>query len=565
MQAWRCELDPFPKTDIEHRENEARVQYKHMAVRHWAVQTPLLDIPSKKNISCHKPSGNVKKKKTQMVFSSERIAFLIINVQYFTIYKVFQRDRKRAKLANENHPITLENRLKYFGKNSKRKTSKGKKRINRRWNILMFIKKRFSTSLIFAAHQTNLKIQGAQTLTIMAVNGTEFPHDSSHPACSFLGDYSWREEYPTPTNFILIIVAVSAESVMIPFTVLFNTLVIFLVWRKRYLRKQKPCVLLACLAATDLMVGAVVLPLVVTAHAFRLSSIPVCLMDTVASVSVYVCCGASLWQLVIISGERYIAIKHALRYETLATTRRLTAAVGAAWAASALSALINVVVTNNDSIFYAITFLAIPGSLAAICFCQVAVFLETRRHRRHILAHQVSETTAKEMLKKDKAARTTALVVGAVLLSYAPVIMLDLATLAARFPMDAKLGALFIYDIFLLGNSISSPIIYCMRTREFKRAVRELLGLEASQVNTQTAANPSTIARRRISEAPRRFSGGKEQIALSELAPVRRFRSQSLNLERDLRSERRNCRKNSVQERSRIFRDRASAYRMLYD
>ena len=386
----------------------------------------------------------------------------------------------------------------------------------------------------------------------MAANGTEFSLNSSQSStCSFLGNYSWREEYLTPTNFILVIAAVSAKAVMIPFTVLLNALVIFLVWRKPYLRKQKPCVLLACLAGTDLLVGAVVLPLAITGHAFRLSRAPICVLDAVALGSICITCGASLWHLVVISGERYVAIKHALRYETLVTTRRLTAAVGAAWAipvTTSLSGLINIVLTNDDTIFYGIILVAIPAALVMIGFCQVAVFLESRRHLQHILAHQVSEAAAKEILKKDKAARTTTLVVGALLLSYAPAILYNSVTLTVRFSVEAEFGGFFVMEIFVFANSLISPMIYCIRTQDFQRALRELLGLEAPRVNEQAADIPLRVVRRRISpEAqPRSSSGGERQIAPSELAPVRRFRSQSLDLSRELTNERRSRRKNSI-------------------
>ena len=137
----------------------------------------------------------------------------------------------------------------------------------------------------------------------MAANGTE--SNSSEPACFLLGTFSWREEYLTPTNFILFIAAASTESVLIPFTVFFNVLVIFLVWRKRYLRKQKPCVLLACLAATDLLMGAVVLPLVVVSHIMRLVRAElICLQERIAVESIQIACAASLLHLAIISGGR---------------------------------------------------------------------------------------------------------------------------------------------------------------------------------------------------------------------------------------------------------------------
>ena len=388
-----------------------------------------------------------------------------------------------------------------------------------------------------------------------ADNGTESPLNSSQPTCSLVGDYGWREEYLTPTNFALLVAAVSAESLMIPSTVLLNALVIFLVWRKRYLRKQKPCVLLACLAATDLLVGAVVLPLVVAGHAFRFSRTPDCFLDTVALAGMNLACVASLYHLVVISGERYVAIKHSLRYEILVTTNRLIAAVAAAWSipvATTLIALMNIALINHavlaEMLLLVMIFLGIPGCLVAVCFCQVSVFLETRRHRRHIRAQQVSGAATMDILKQDKAARTTTMIVGALLLCCAPTIVCTVVTITARPPKNVEFGAYFITDVFLYANSLVNPIIYCMRTQDFKRALRELFGLgNPAQVNPYAAGIPSSGIRRRSSETPRPSPGnGKERVAWSDRAPTRSSRCHSLDLSRDLANELRNLRKNSV-------------------
>ena len=388
---------------------------------------------------------------------------------------------------------------------------------------------------------TSYEHQGtrSQTRTRMAGNGTESSLNSSQPACSLLGNYSWREEYLTPTNFILIIAAASAEFIFIPFTVVSNVLVIFLVWRKRYLRKKKPCVLLVCLATTDLLVGAVVLPLVVTSHIMRLLRVEtICLVERMASEIIQIVCFASLLHLAIVSGERFAAVEYSLRYETLVTTRRLSTAIASAWAISVvptLNSLIRIVVIDEpafiETISLAIFFVCVPGSVATICFCQVAVFLESRRHRRHILAHQVSEAAAKEILKKDKAARTMAMVVGALLLCYAPTVLCHVVITKARLPVDTALGAVCATEVFLWANSLVNPIIYGARTQDFRRALRELFGLENPQVNSQAAGNPSRVERRGIvDEAPRPSSGRKQQIAPSERSPARSLRSHSLDL-----------------------------------
>ena len=403
-------------------------------------------------------------------------------------------------------------------------------------------------------NRTNFKIYKqfvGRGQEIMAAEGaTSSSLNSSQPECFLLGAFRWQEEYLTPTNFLLLAIAFSAEVMTVPLAVLANILVIVAVSRKRYLRKQKPCVLLACLASTDLLVGAVVLPSFITSHAFRFARAPICIVDTVAFSSMYVGCGASLLHLVIISGERYVAVKHALRYETLVTTGRLITAIASAWAtsvASLLAALVNIVLENHAALFV-ITILAILGSLAAILFCQIAVFLETRRHRRHIQAHQVSEAAAKEMLKKDKATRTTTMVVAALLVCYAPAILCDVVILMGHFPMDTTLVAIYVTEVFIFANSFINPVIYCMRLQDFKRALGELFGREVPQANAQAAGNPLRVGiRRRTFETPRLFSGRKQQVVPSGRSPVRR-RSlpHSLDLSGDLANERRNRRNNSV-------------------
>ena len=466
-----------------------------------------------------------------------------------------------AKVRNNSNE--LESRL-YISGRTKRKTPH-KKTTTKIWKnksdrfVLRGLNKTAPSSadpLRTTPHAVNLAEQCIKRRARMAANGTESSLNSSQHACSLLGTFSWREEYLTPTNVILLIAAATTESVLIPFTVFFNVLVIFLVWRKRYLQKQKPCVLLACLAATDLLMGAVVLPLVVISHIMRLVRAElICLQERIAVQGIQIACAASLLHLAIISGERYVAIKYSLRYETLVTTRRLTTAVATAWAISVvpiLIPLIRIIVIDMSPFVEMIsllshTFVCIPGSVATICYCQVVVFLESRRHRRHILAHQVSEAAAKEILKKDKAARTMVMVVGALLLCYAPTMLCPAVIVAGGLPMDTGAGAMCVSEMLMCANSLVNPIIYCVRTQDFKRAIRELLGGGSPQGHAQDAGNPSKVERRRIGDgAPRPSSGRKQQIALSSRAPTRRSRSHSLDLSRDFINEQRNSRRNSV-------------------
>ena len=354
-----------------------------------------------------------------------------------------------------------------------------------------------------------------------------------HP-CFYMGQWAWQKEFLTPRTAQLLVAVISIEVPTALVTFFINAMVIWAVWRKRYLRKQNPCVLLACLATTDLLVGAIVLPLLMTGHAFRLSSKPVCFMDTITSTCLPVACVVSLSHLVVISGERYVAVKHALRYETLVTTHRLAAAIATAWAIPvfvAAAGLISATLMMPCYLFG--VFIYVPGSIALIFFYQVALFLESRRHRRDI-CQQVSQAEAMEILKKDKAARTTSMIVGALLLCYASSIVYNgviLAVFSDSIPRSLVAMSGYSLDLIVCWNSLINPVIYCLRTRDFQRAFRELLNIknpETDPRNERVGAN-NTAERPRENNEPRAGSSHRERSRKTH-PELKHSRTRSLNL-----------------------------------
>ena len=322
------------------------------------------------------------------------------------------------------------------------------------------------------------------------------PSPSSVLCFSTGGMFDWKQENLTPPVFAAKIIAIIYLLFSCPLTVLLNGLVILAVRRKHYLQEERH-VLLACLAGTDLLVGVLAPPLYITSYFQHILGIgPICVIDTIGAQIMYLSVVASLFHMVIISGERYIAIKHALRYTTLVTTGRLAAAVTVAWLLPALIVLGNTGlllmygIVSQGLIMKIGVRIFVPGSLLAISFCQGAVLLESRRHRQHIKAHQVLEAAAKELLKKDKAAITTTIIVAALFLCYIPpALFYGIAMNIKNFPRSLFGAVLSLANVSGTFNSLINPIIYCIRTQEFRRAFRELLHLKSSQVNIQPEVN----------------------------------------------------------------------------
>ena len=119
--------------------------------------------------------------------------------------------------------------------------------------------------------------------------------------------------------FIIII-----NIITFPVTVVLNALVMIAVKTKSRLRATKSNILLALLASTDFLVGAAIQPPFIAVIILLISDQPIgyCLLKflTRALPSLTI---ASLSHLALISGERYLAMKHPFVYINIVTESRL--------------------------------------------------------------------------------------------------------------------------------------------------------------------------------------------------------------------------------------------------
>ena len=89
----------------------------------------------------------------------------------------------------------------------------------------------------------------------------------------------------------------------------------------------------------------------------------------------------SLFQLALINVERYIAIKHSLRYATIVTEVRLIYSSAFFWIIAFLLTLPTIIL-QDDSIMRKISSVTTASCLAIIAFCQVVLYREARHHQR---------------------------------------------------------------------------------------------------------------------------------------------------------------------------------------
>ena len=220
-----------------------------------------------------------------------------------------------------------------------------------------------------------------------------------------------------------------------------NALVIFVVATRHRLQSNSN-ILLACLAGTDLLTGLVVEPINIAVNVKRAFGIgQFCTLETVYAIALCVSISASFGNLVLISTDRYIATKDALRYREIVTKQQIKNGVLVAWAITVALTIQEIVLAVTDSetetcsVFWTLTAVisSIVGltCIAGICYCYAYIFSETRRQKKRLQTEQLSQEEAKRVKKDNKAAHTLALILGALIVTYLPAIIIIL--LAATF------------------------------------------------------------------------------------------------------------------------------------
>ena len=196
-----------------------------------------------------------------------------------------------------------------------------------------------------------------------------------------------RLHQPSPFVLPVMIFIIIIHFITFPFTAVLNALVMLAVKLKPRLRAHKSNILLALLASTDFVVGVAIQPvfiaLIIT---FVLGKTPSAASSLQAFTGVATSClvDVSLLHLALISGERYLAMKHSFAYVTLVTEPRLLAASAFGWL---LPVILHIPIAFQRQIVFVLLQTTFTGlSIAFIIFCHVTVYREIRRHEQQLAA-----------------------------------------------------------------------------------------------------------------------------------------------------------------------------------
>ena len=304
--------------------------------------------------------------------------------------------------------------------------------------------------------------------------------------CPYLGLVAWRDEFLVTEgtyNHLLAIISINSISVL-P-TVLLNALVIFAVATREHLRNES-AILLACLAGADLLTGLLGQPIRIAVEVQRLLKTGTFCgaLERVSMLSLIWHILATLTHLVLITTDRYIAIKKPLRYREIVTTRRVTVTVISAWASTIFVTIQESILaavnsdTNIYSICLTISAITVTGlasiSIIAIVGIYLYIFSQTRRQQRIETEHlSVEEITT--IRKNNKAIKVLGIIFITLIATYLPtiisVIMYYSVNLEGRVLNSM---ASWVATLIMLG-SLCNPVIYCWHTEKFRQAFLKIL------------------------------------------------------------------------------------------
>ena len=299
---------------------------------------------------------------------------------------------------------------------------------------------------------------------------------SSHsPNCSQFASsvtsvLEWRLNFLT-SEMSVALISITVNLLVSPLTIFLNVLVMIAVKTTPQLR-NKYNALLACLAGTDTVTGALGQPLFIAELTYRLTgslASVFCIIPHAARHLIRAFGIISLQHLALMSIERYISIKFPFKYDVLVTKRRLIVSVVLAWSLVFLTIL-----------FFACKLFFLRAcllrfmlflSLFIVIFCRIASYHEARKRIGNIR----SLTAKAKFLKQKKALKTTSYVIGLFLLFYIPMTVFRLVFVPLISSPETFLAIESFIITLLLCSSVFNPVVYCAISGQYRRAFKKLL------------------------------------------------------------------------------------------
>ncbi|KAL0979543.1 hypothetical protein UPYG_G00186380 [Umbra pygmaea] len=251
------------------------------------------------------------------------------------------------------------------------------------------------------------------------------------------------------------------------------------------------------LALADIAVGVLGIPFAIIISTGFCSNFYGCLF---IACFVLVLTQSSIFSLLAIAIDRYIAIKIPLRYNSLVTGQRAKGIIAICWVLSIIIGLTPMLGWNQfpveqnktcapglmeclfervvvmDYMVYFNFFACVLIPLLLMLVIYLRIFMAARHQLKLIELKAVHGGKAHSTLQKEvQAAKSLAIIVGLFAVCWLPLHIINCFTLFCPKCDRPPLWVMNIAIILSHGNSVVNPLIYAYRIREFRRTFRRII------------------------------------------------------------------------------------------
>ena len=204
--------------------------------------------------------------------------------------------------------------------------------------------------------------------------------------------------------------------------------------------------------------------------------------------------GVSLIHLLVISMERYLAVKQPFVHISVVRETNLLLASFTAWLFSVIFHL-SFLIMKDTTTFTVINNTFTGSSIAFTVLSHLTVYRESLRHQKQIAGQQVTPDARKKSLRDQRAFKVTTLVIAGLLLCYVPTIIgrIVTSTYRSRFTLEAMYIIFFSTLSISLLNSFINPIFYAVKIREFRAVFMEIMCKKANIRDVENIAETRVI------------------------------------------------------------------------
>ena len=185
---------------------------------------------------------------------------------------------------------------------------------------------------------------------------------------------------------------------------------------------------------------------------------------------------ATLFLVIVLCAERFIAIHYYLRYQELVTHKRVVAVVVSIWVLSGLFSLTRLWIRKSMHVVFGITVLA---CVIAATFFSVRIYFSVRRHVNQIQVQQLQQASQNGQMASVTRLRKVAIMAVYVCLvvqvCYLPHLC-SVFAVAFTSLSNTAVEHLYYYTLTLsFLNSSLNPLIYCWKMKHVRNTIIGLL------------------------------------------------------------------------------------------